>query len=78
MDKSKTIETINKFYTLVGSEDPTPEDKDFVRYFELELAKSMLNEFDNDTNRRLARILLAYTNTNSNQSHYTTESPIFL
>ena len=60
MDKSKTIETISKFYSLVGSDNPKQEEKEFVYNFELELAKAMLNEFSNESNRRLAQILLLF------------------
>ena len=61
MEKSKTIETLNKYYSLVGLDrNPTIDEKEFMCNFELELAKSMLNEFDNDTNRRLAQILLLF------------------
>ena len=60
MDKSKTIETISKFYSLIGSENPTQEEKEFVYNFELELAKVMLNEFDDDSLRKLAQILLLF------------------
>lgn len=62
MNKSKTIEIINRFYSLVGSDNPTTEEKEFIRNFELELAKVMLNEFSDETNRRLAQILLLFIN----------------
>lgn len=61
MDKSKTIETIEKFYNLIGLDhDPTVEEKEFMRNFELELAKSMLNEFDNNSLYKLSQILLLF------------------
>ena len=59
MDKSKTIETIEKFYNLIGLDhDPTIEEKEFIRNFELEMVKSMLNEFSNDNLYKIAKILL--------------------
>lgn len=58
MDTSKTIETIKKFYSLVGLENPTKEDKEFIKSFELELAKSMLNEFNENTIKKLVNILI--------------------
>ena len=60
MDKSKTIETISKFYSLIGSDNPTTEEKEFMRNFEIELAKAMLNEFDNNSLYKLAQILLLF------------------
>lgn len=58
MDTSKTIETIKKFYSLVGLENPTKEDKEFIKSFELELAKSILNEFNENTIKKLVNILI--------------------
>lgn len=59
MSKSTTIDTINKFYNLVGLDrEPTVEEKGFVHNFELELAKSMLNEFDESQLRKVANIIL--------------------
>lgn len=58
---SKTIETLNKYYSLVGLDhDPTIDEKEFMRNFELELAKSMLNEFNNDSLNKLVQTLLLF------------------
>lgn len=60
MCKSITIDTINKFYNLVGLDhEPTIEEKEFIRNFELELAKSMVNEFDESQLQKVANIILA-------------------
>ena len=60
MENSKTIETINKFYSIIESQDASKESCELMRNFELELAKVMLNEFSDDSNRRLAQILLLF------------------
>lgn len=60
MENSKTIEIINKFYSIIETQDASKESCDFMRNFELELAKVMLNEFSDDSNRRLAQILLLF------------------
>ena len=60
MENSKTIETINKFYSIIETQDNSKESREFMRNFELELAKVMLNEFSDDSNRRLAQILLLF------------------
>lgn len=60
MINSKTIETINKYYSIIESQDTSKESCEFMRNFELELAKVMLNEFSDDSNRRLAQILLLF------------------
>lgn len=60
MCKSITINIINKYYNLVGLDhEPTIKEKEFVRNFELELAKSMVNEFDESQLRKVANIILA-------------------
>lgn len=65
MNTSKTIENINKFYSLCGLDrNPTTEEKDFMNYFEVELAKCLISEFDNNTIKRLAKILLILTESN--------------
>lgn len=57
--ESNTIKTIEKYYSLIRLDhDPTKEEKEFVYNFELELAKSMLNEFGKDNLYKLAQILL--------------------
>lgn len=62
MNSSKLIETINKYYVLSELDrEPTNDEKVFMHHFELYFAESMLNDFDNDFNSRLAKILLAVT-----------------
>ena len=61
MDKSNTIKTIEKYYSLLGSENPTQEEKDFVWHFELELAKVLLSEFGDKYCNKLSKILSACT-----------------
>ena len=60
MENSKTIETINKFYSIIETQDASKESREFMLNFELEMAKSMLNEFSDESNRRLAQILLLF------------------
>lgn len=61
MEKSETIQTIDKFYTLLGKEDFTKSEEQFLCNFELELAKSILNEFDNKFSCRLGKILSLFS-----------------
>ena len=63
MNKSKTIGTIENFYNLVGLDrNPTTEEKEFMYTFELELAKSILNEFGDKSASKLGQILSVCTN----------------
>ena len=62
MENSKTIETLKKYYSLVGlNRNPTSDEKEFVCKFELELAKALLSEFDNNMLCKLGKILLVET-----------------
>ena len=64
MENSKTIETINKFYSIIETQDNSKESCEFMRNFELEMAKSMLNEFSDESNCKLAQILLLFVDNN--------------
>ena len=70
MKKSKTIEVINKYYSLIGSENPTQEEKEFIWYFELELAKSIIQDFGDNSANKLANILLSSTNKEERKNTY--------
>lgn len=61
MEKSETIQTIDKFYSLLGKEDFAKSEEQFLCNFELELAKSILNEFNNKSAYKLAKILLLFS-----------------
>lgn len=63
MEKSETIKTIDKFYSLLDldKEDFTKSEEQFLCNFELELAKSILNEFDNKFSCRLGKILSLFS-----------------
>ena len=61
MKKSKTIETIDKFYSFAGSTNPTSEEREFIYSFELELAKSLIQEFGEKSTQKLSKILFVAT-----------------
>ena len=64
LEKSETIQTIDNFYSLLaklGKEDFTKNEEQFLCNFELELAKSILNEFNNKSAYKLAKILLLFS-----------------
>lgn len=68
---SKTTEIIDKFYSIIEKGEPSDDEREFIYNFELELAKSMLNEFDKDNLYKLAQILLIMTKPEE-QCNYTT------
>lgn len=39
----------------------TPDENNFIRNFELEIAKTMINEFDKTSVRKIANIILVAT-----------------
>ena len=59
MNESKTIETINKFYSIIENKDASREAHDFINTYELELSKSLLNEFGKKSCSKLGHILIA-------------------
>lgn len=56
----KTTELLNKYTDTLNHTNPTDEDLFFVRYFELYLAKSLIQDFNIDTIKRLGHILSSY------------------
>lgn len=62
MENSKTIKTINDFYSIVQKGrkiDLTDDEKFFICNIELELAKSIIQEFDFGTSKKLANVILS-------------------
>lgn len=61
MPKSKTIETLEKYYhilkTAIHNDNINEDDKFFVTNIELELAYSIMKEFDKNIVRKLGSIL---------------------
>ena len=62
MENSKTIETINKFCSIVKSNDNSKESSNFLCTFELELAKSLLIDFSDESCNKLVQILSVCVN----------------
>lgn len=65
MNKSKTIETLEKYYhileTAIHNDNISDNDKFFVFNIELELAKSIIQEFDEKSSKKLGQILAIMT-----------------
>ena len=62
MNSFKTINTINYYSSLCGIDrEPTEEEKDFVNNFEIEIAKSILNDFGQNSSKKIAKVILAAT-----------------
>lgn len=59
MEESKIISTLQKFYKVIESDDPTPEEKETVRYFQFQLAQSIIEDF-NDNAVIIAKLILDY------------------
>lgn len=62
---SKIISTCQKFNKYVESinnlQDLTDEEYDFVSYFNIELAKSILQDMGYDNAKQIAKIILSVT-----------------
>lgn len=61
MDNFKTIEIINKFISIITSKNPTSDDKFFACNIELFLVPSIIQDFGEETSKRLGKILVAET-----------------
>lgn len=62
MEFEKVIETINKYKTLLETNNPdkiSKDDKFFVLNIELELAKAIYQDFDRKSSLRIGKILIA-------------------
>lgn len=57
----KTEKVIEKYYGLFELDrELTPEEKHFMKYLELDFAKALLEDFNEETIYKLAKTLLLY------------------
>ena len=60
MNTYKTINVLNRLSSLIGINcEPTDEERDFIYNIEIEIAKSILNDFGKDSSKEIAKIILA-------------------
>lgn len=50
---------LKNFYKVVESDDPTPEEKETVRYYQFQLAQSIIEDFRDDA-IIIAKLILDY------------------
>ena len=59
---NKIINTCQKFNTAIEHRhNPTNEEKDIIQYFNIELAKSIIEDMDSHNAKQIAKIILAAT-----------------
>lgn len=64
MYESKTIQLLNKYYDILSVDrEPTSEEKSFVRYIDFDIAKSIIDEFGEDSALKIAKMIQAYVGT---------------
>ena len=66
----KIIKTCNEYepcYKRSMSKEHTKDDWDFITYFNLELAKSLILDLDSNNAREVAKIILATVGENTNK-----------
>ena len=64
MHESKTIQLLNKYYDILSVDrEPTSEEKSFVRYIDFDIAKSVIDEFGEDSALKIAKMIRAYVGT---------------
>lgn len=59
MEESKLSKTLITFYKKLEIENPTVEDKFFVKNIHLSLAQSILYDFGEEVSKQLANVILA-------------------
>lgn len=60
MSEYKTINVLNRLSSLINVDcDPSDEERDFVYNIEIEIAKSIINDFGKDQSKKIAKIILA-------------------
>lgn len=64
MHEYKTIQLLNKYYDILSVDrDPTEEEKSFVRYIDFDIAKSIIDEFGEESALKIANMIQAYVGT---------------
>lgn len=60
MSSYKIIDTLNYYSSLCGIDrDPTEEERDFVHNIEIEIAKSIIGDFGQNSSKKIAKVILA-------------------
>ena len=60
MNSYKIIDTLNYYSSLCGIDrEPTEEERDFVYNIEIELAKSIIGDFGQNSANKIAKVILA-------------------
>ena len=60
MSSYKIIDTLNYYSSLCGIDrDTTEEERDFVYNIEIELAKSIIGDFGQNSANKIAKVILA-------------------
>lgn len=58
MNESKTIEELKRFYKIISSGDPQSVDREYIRFFSLKMAESIISDLGDTTATEIANIIL--------------------
>lgn len=61
LNKSQTIDMINRYYSIIENEDTSDEAREFINQFSLILSMTMMKEFDKDLISKLAVVFSLFT-----------------
>ena len=64
MENSKIISVLEHFYKVADSVNPTPEEKESIRYYEFQFAQAIIEDFRGDATT-IAKLILDYYSSNS-------------
>ena len=62
MDISMTAKALNRYYDILKSDEQSQEELSYVRNIEFDLAKSLLEDFGEQTATKIAKLILASRN----------------
>ena len=64
MHESKTIQLLNKYYDILSVDrEPTSEELSFVRYIDFDIARSIIDEFGEESALKITKMIQAYVGT---------------
>lgn len=61
LNESNTFKSLKNYYEILQNTNPSEEDKNFIYFYELDLAASLLKDFEPGFCELLAKILLTYS-----------------
>lgn len=59
MNITKTMEEMKKFNEILSTGDSQPEDREYIRYFSLKIAQSIISDLGDSEAIKIANVILS-------------------